>query len=349
MNPPAEEVVLRPFGAANRAALLASYFQDEEVAPAEAWKHVYRLLLWQDPTTGLAHCYESDKSQPGRPWYERTLAFHAWLAGEFGCSPRELGTQIDWLFRRATEQLSAAAAQLLAARAARVATQRARFEALDMPLPGEDLELEALIVDALGPWLTAEPPAEAMRQLSQRVRAYLGQENKRRNLLGEGFEDTLAAVMRRLPRGAGHDVRTRGVLDTLPGFRPPPSREKPRTVDLAVLTPQRRVLATVKWSIRADREEQFGVDFEAYARLEEAGEDFEFVLVTNEFDAARLNAACERRTMNRPLFDAVVHVNPAGPMAAYASEGRGAARSLPQHVDAGRIIGLSEWVASLTG
>jgi len=43
------------------------------------------------------------------------------------------------------------------------------------------------------------------------------------------------------------------------------------------------------------REEQFGVDFEAYARLEEAGQNFEYVLVTNEFDAARLSAACERR------------------------------------------------------
>ena len=37
-----------------------------DMPPIPAWKHVYRLLLWIDSTTGLAHCYESDKSQPGQ-------------------------------------------------------------------------------------------------------------------------------------------------------------------------------------------------------------------------------------------------------------------------------------------
>jgi len=63
-----------------------------------------------------------------------------------------------------------------------------------------------------------------------------------------------------------------------------------------------------QWSIRVDREEQFASDFEAYARLESAGEDFDYVLVTNEFDAARLTAACERRRQNSPLFSPVVHI-----------------------------------------
>src|SRR5205807_337461 len=103
-----------------------------------------------------------------------------------------------------------------------------------------------------------------------------------------------AFVMERLP-ATGLTVRARPLLHELPGFRAPPRGEKARRVDLAVVAGDRRVLVTAKWSVRADREEQFGVDFETYARLEDSGRDFEFVLVTNEFDAARLAAACERR------------------------------------------------------
>jgi hypothetical protein len=101
--------------------------------------------------------------------------------------------------------------------------------------------------------------------------------------------------------------------------------------------------------VRADREEQFGVDFEAYARLEDAGRDFEFVLVTNEFDAARLLAACERRSQNAPLFTKVVHVNLDGPRAAYGTDGlRGAALGLDELVADGRLVSLREWLRDLT-
>jgi hypothetical protein len=57
-----------------------------------------------------------------------------------------------------------------------------------------------------------------------------------------------------------------------------------------------------RFSMRADREEQFQSDFEAYARLESAGQDFDYVLITIEFDAARLKAACERRKQNAAPF-----------------------------------------------
>jgi len=102
-----------------------------------------------------------------------------------------------------------------------------------------------------------------------------------------------------------------------------------------------------KWSVREDREEQFGVDFEAYARLEELGRDFEFVLVTNEFDAARLSAACERRRQNAALFTSVVHVNPQGPLAAYGPERRRSAKKLAEHVESGRLMSLEAWLSQL--
>src|SRR5438270_3336971 len=77
--------------------------------PGNAWEHAYRLLLWIDRTTGLAHCYESDKAQPGRPWYARSLAFHAWLADSLRSTPAGLADEVDLLFKWATTDLVVAA------------------------------------------------------------------------------------------------------------------------------------------------------------------------------------------------------------------------------------------------
>jgi hypothetical protein len=174
------------------------------------------------------------------------------------------------------------------------------------------------------------------------------QENKRRNLVGEGFEDVLAAVITRLSSAGSVRVYTRILLHELSGFHPAAANEKPKKVDLALVTPTRRVLASAKWSIRADREEQFASDFEAYARLESAGRDFDYVLVTNEFDAARLKAACERRRQNAALFTSVVHINPAAVIASYARTDRGAVRDVREHVNRRRLISLQEWLRTLS-
>lgn len=339
----------RAFGAESRRQMLAEYFAEAgEVTPANAWQHVYRLLLWTDRTTGLAHCYESDKAQPGRPWYGRSLAFHDWVSRELGVAPSGLGERIDWLFARGTERLARVIARRQAERERLAAEQRAPYEGRGFPKPGEDPGLEMLVQEELGAWLSQAPPADAMRRLVQRIRTYLAQENKRKNLVGEGFEDVLAALMQRLPGASNLAVSSRAPLHTLAGFRPPRGAEKPREVDVAVIGPgERRVLVSAKWSVRADREEQFGVDFEAYARLEDAGRDFGFVLVTNEFDAARLVAACERRAQNAALFTAVVHVNPQGPLAAYGPEARRSAKKLVEHVASGRLMSLEAWLASL--
>ena len=101
---PTQEAVSRAFGADNRARLLTRYFNDAgEVTTSNAWQHVYRLLLWIDRTTALAHCYESDKAQPGRAWYARSLAFHSWISTALNISPATLGSHIDWLFREAVK------------------------------------------------------------------------------------------------------------------------------------------------------------------------------------------------------------------------------------------------------
>ncbi len=343
------EAVQRPFGAASRAELLAEFFGDLEVAPADAWKALYRLLLWTDRSTGLAHCYESDKSQPGRRWYARTMAFHAWVADQLGVPPRLLGDHIDWMFGQALLRLSVREQHQRAERAAAAAIQRSQFGGVELPEPGFDPELRDIFqqfVDAVG---GRDTPEHALLAATEAVAALAAAENKRKNLLGEGFEDALAEVMRRLPGGSPEVVESRKLLHELPGFREPPYGEKPRRVDLGIVTSggRRRVLVSAKWSVRADREEQFGVDFDSYARMEASGAAFDFVLVTNEFDGARLKSACQRRTLARPLFDAVVHVCPDALIAAYGDTARGAAAELPDLIASRRILSLSDWLQTL--
>lgn len=350
----------RAFGQQNRARLLAEYFGlQPQVTAADAWAHVYRLLLWLDRTTGLAHCYESDKAQPGRPWYARTLAFHEWVSRELGVSPAHLGDHIDLLFRTATTDLAVTAAARLNQRAADATAQRAPYADLGMPEPGQDPELEAIVLDVLGSHLRDTPTPATLRLLTERIQAHVGQENKRKNLVGEGFEDTMANVLRRIPDlPERHDIRVRPRLHELPGFRPPRAGSKQRQVDLALidLVSGGRTLVSCKWSVRSDREEQFASDFRDYAELEDAGQDFAYVLITNEFDPARLAAACDMRRQNSPLFSSVVHVNPAGPLAAYAAPGvvvrqanasAGINRAIT-HINSGRLSSLAAWVNSLT-
>jgi len=102
-----------------------------------------------------------------------------------------------------------------------------------------------------------------------------------------------------------------------------------------------------KWSVRADREEQFMSDFQAYERLESAGRDFGYVLITNEFDAARLRAACERRRQNAPLFSQVVHISPAGVEVVYREGGAEGASAVRQHIASGRLMSFQAWLESI--
>jgi hypothetical protein len=343
-----EEALARPFGKESRKRLLDEYFAGVvAVPPADAWKHVYRLLLWTDRTTGLAHCYESDKSQPGRHWYSRSLAFHAWLSRQLEVQPNGVADQIDWLFKRGLQLLTSALVQLRDQRNTIAARQRAPYEGQGFPEPGRDPDLEALIREHLATWLV-EPPDDAVEIFAKAIQAYFLQENKRANLVGEGFEDVLAYVVGRLPGAGQLDIRTRPLLHDLPGFRAPPHGEKARRVDLAVAAPGgRRVLVTAKWSIRADREEQFGVDFETYARLEDRREPFEFVLITNEFDGARLDAACQRWAQNRFVFTSVVHANTDALRVVHGDDARGKASLLGGHIEQGRLISLDGWLNSL--
>lgn len=338
----------RAFGVANRRRILDEYFRHaDEVTPATAWEHIYRLLLWVNPTISLAHCYESDKCQPHKAWYARSLAFHQWVSDQLGVPPLALRGQIDQLFRQALPALAQTETE---ARRHAATRHLSHYEADSMPLPGDDRDLVELIAATL----RIEPPdPEVARQLVERVYTHFARENKRKNLLGRGFEDTLAAVIAQLPGHEAWEVRTRMPLGEIPGFLPQSEQLKRSEVDLVLWhreQRQRRIIVTAKWSVRADRERQFDSDFEDYSRSN-AGDPFDYLLVTNEFDAARLDAACTRVYGRGHLFTSVVHVQPDGVLVAYGKEADAAepgsrrkAGQLRHHLTSGRLISLAQWL-----
>jgi hypothetical protein len=278
------------------------------------------------------------------------------VAGELGSTPATLAADIDWLFTSATLDLAATARERREAQLALAAAQRLPYGADQMPPPGGDAEMEQLIRKALAQWDFTDPPAGLLHDLVERMQAYFGAENKRKNLVGEGFEDVMAAVLNRIPAiESRYRILVRPVLHDLPGFYPARAGDKTKKVDLALIrnADRARTLVSCKWSVRSDREEQFAADFEAYSRLESSGQRFGYVLITNEFDPARLAAACDSRAQNAELFSSVVHVNPAGPLAAYEAPtgsrrtGSGGIQRATDRIGSGRLSSLQAWLTAL--
>lgn len=330
-------------------ALIDAYFGNRVVNPTEAWRDVYRLLLWADATTGLAHCYESDKSQPGRRWYARTLDFHDWLAGQFGVPAIELVDQLDWMFREVIQSVADREAEVRTALAARAQTQLLPF-AQPMPVPGDDPELRQVIDTLLPNDPSIRPSDELIRGALRQVRTHIGSENKRKNLLGRGFEDVLAGIIRRLP-APPLQMGTQTPIADIPGFREPRTGDKSEKVDLWVGPEEhRRVLASAKWSVRADREKQMRGDFLTYVMSNERRDPFEYVWITNEFDPARLVANATNTEANRYLFDAIVHICPDALRVVHELDRAKLPKTpalLNELLNRERIIGLDDWLGGV--
>lgn len=189
-----------------------------------------------------------------------------------------------------------------------------------------------------------------MRQLTGRIRDLVTLENKRKNIVGEGFEDVLGAVVRRADSGEALQVHARQLLYEIPGFANRRHDEKPTKVDLAIVRASdgRRTLVTAKWSTRADREEQFRADFTKYLNAQSQNGIFDYVLVTNEFDPARLKRACELNSGNNLMLTKVVHICPSAIRAVYGD--RPTESTMAQvigYIDSGRILGLDDWISGL--
>ena len=350
---------IAPFGEKTRRRLIARYFESNGIPDVEqAWLRVYGLLLWIDSSTGLAHCYESDKCQPGKPWYARSLAFHRWLASSLGTNEIKLKESLDWLFHNALEAYLAQVAKVRDKQQAKGDAQRNAYAGTLFPLPGVEPELERILIEGLKPYFASIPPPEVIEQLTRRLRDYWKQENKRKNLLGEGFEDVLSAVIAAVHPGL--KVRARASVADIAGFYAPGAKDKATKVDLVVEHPKwsRPTLINVKWSIRADREDQLWDDFQEYVRFDRDGRGFDHYILTNEFDPARLNALCERRQANSHVFKQVVHMSTHGVLAAYglsstraifnkAEKGNNSFQKVLQQIQTGRLVSLAEWLKNL--
>jgi hypothetical protein len=71
------------------------------------------------------------------------------------------------------------------------------------------------------------------------------------------------------------------------------------------------------------------------------------VLLTNEFDPARLARACEFSAGNSPMFSAVVHINPDALRAVYGGQPEATMQRVLGFIDNGRILGADAWLRSL--
>lgn len=340
------------FERTQRKLVLAEYLdRAESPTPDLAWRFIYELLLWIEPQTGMVsgfdNCATLDSKCAGR--------FHQWLADQFAVSAASLDSRLDFVFRfvRAERNLRRSYLE--------------RWPTLSTFKSGNYTErigageLLEVIKTALQPYFLVEPPSSAFSQVSLCLREYWNQENKRKNLLGEGFEDVLAAVVNAAV-SHGIEARTRTSIADIPGFYAPGAKDKATKVDLVVEHQKwtRPALVNVKWSIRADHEDQLWDDFKEYVRFDRDHRGFDHYLVTNEFDPARLNAVCDRREVNSFVFKQVVHINTDGLLAAYGTgstselatdkvQSESSMQRVRQQVLQGRLVGISKWLTALQG
>jgi hypothetical protein len=317
-----------PFGKKSRVQILERHFKEEGTVTAEtAWKFIYRELLWTDGSTGLAHLYESDKAQAGRPWYRRSVIFTDRLCEEFGgISRAELKKQIDRLFRACLDKLvktkesSGEEQEIITALATPEAAAEVPSEIVAAAAESQDETPESYIPDAdlvaeftslIGERLDkADRQAELLaRQLVARARLYFTVERKRQNVLGEGFEDLLQLLMIRVSHVPKDRIEVRKRADKLPGFAHESTRERVEAPDIVILGDARTdLLTSVKWSLRHDRQKQLSDELDCYVSLLSQEGFPRYALITNEYDPGRL---INTNGLNRrgQSVDAIYHVN----------------------------------------
>lgn len=292
------------------------------MTPENSWKAVYRLLLWIDPTNGLVHAYESDKCQPGKHWHQRAVRVTQAVADALGVAVRDLRPTIDVLFRESMLDLTSRSGADLGA-----------VEQLEVEDPSG-------LVAVVEQFLSPDQRPLAIR-IAEAARKHLSIENKRKNVLGEGFEDVLSILITRVAGLPKDRMRLRARLSDLPGYRAPASRRKEKRPDVAIVESGRtRMLVSSKWSVRADREDQFADEYQFYRDHQEQARPPETVLITNEFDRARLVSAIESP---RFRFDRVVHIQPELLHAAYEKDLGDLAPIMRQK----KLISLAEFLGEL--
>lgn len=321
-----------------------------------------------DGSTGLAHLYESDKAQPGRPWHNRSVVFTDLLCNNFGGITRDqLRRRIDRLFRACLEELLSdrqslsdltvdkgeiAEALVIAdildeasTTLASVESETGELEA-DSYTPDSELVVEFAAIIGQRLHVSKQHADLLAKDLVARARFYFTVERKRQNVLGEGFEDLLHLLMVNVGMVSPSRVKVRQRANTLPGFQSiKTARERIEAPDIAIVIGEHtKLIASVKWSLRHDRQKQLSDELDCYAELLSQADFPRYVLITNEYDPGRLiNADVLIRREQK--IDCIYHLNLELLLACLHDHER--AHDLMPMIEAGRLQSVSDFLSEI--
>jgi hypothetical protein len=265
--------------------VLGRYFESTgSVTASNAWEHVYRCLLWMNEPAGLAHIYDSNHMQAGGNFHSRAVRFTESLCAHWHTDKQGLGSQLDVLFRGCVAELRRRTAE---------AAQNDADASVEAEIVSDLIAEIASLLQQEG--LPAGRASTLARRIELRSRDFFTIGNKRKNALGEGFEDLLTLLLERVSGIPQERFALRRPVSSLPGFRPAAPqrtgqrREREPRPDIALTVDGvTHVIGTAKWSIRQDRETQFASEYAAYQRNKVQPTEIIYCLITNEFDLARL-------------------------------------------------------------
>lgn len=355
-----------PFGKEARMKIIRKHLAEAgEITPETAWKFIYEELLWIDPSTGLAHLYESDKAQPGRNWYNRTVLFTNLLCEKFGNIPRsDLKGRIDRLFHTIISEILQNQADVTTddndITGAFTGTQADSqiieeiVEAVESTLVSnplqniadEDLVVEFMQIIVRKINLDRQQAERLAQTLVKRARFYYTIGNKRQNVLGEGFEDLLQVLMITVSKVPTHRIVVRQRANKLPGFKSRSNRKREEAPDIAVVNETTtQLLASVKWSIRHDRQKQFSDELDSYAELIEQDSLPAYVVITNEYDPGRLINICNLEPHKGLAISCIYHINPELLLGVLSSHNR--LDDIKLLINSGKIRSVADFLSEL--
>lgn len=331
-----------PFGQPIRERFLEQHFKEfGAITPTTAWKFVFEELLWFDKSNGLAHFYEADKVRPGRSsWYERSIRFTNRLQELFGDPDRAtLKARLDKLFLACLNRL-------LEEKRAAGTTEALKTDESDEEfiLDAELIaEMTIILVNRLK--LDDATASKVANELADRARVHFKYGSNRQNVLGEGFEDLLRLLITKVAGIPADRIIIRRKADTLPGFVTRKLRRihKP---DIAIESKgNTALLATVKWSIRQDRQNQLADELDCYIKLHATGDFPQYVFVTNENDPGRLKNVADINVEGRKV-EKLYHMN-LSLLVETLSDVPSTAAIVQKLIDDGRLFSLEDFLNDL--
>ncbi len=328
-----------PFGQATRMRVLEQYLARAGALTAEnAWEHVYRCLLWMNLGAGLAHIYDSNHMQPDGVFHGRAKRFTELLCTRWGIERGELAGRLDVLFKGCVAELNR--------------QQVAPINTIDQEIESELISAVEAILREEG--ITEPRALSVARKIEGLSRTFFTIGQKRKNALGEGFEDLLLILLQRVASIPLAKLKLRTPVSQMPGFRraaPFQSGEKRKREphpDIAVIEDNiTHVIATAKWSMRQDRETQFQSEYSSFQRNKVQSTELTYVLITNEFDLARLKnvASAMPGSDGGYIFHTIYHISL--PLLRQTQGARFA--DLEPWVGTGKLKSLSDFLTDMRG